>query len=120
MPTGAGLLADARAVMGAGGTRSGLWCRCTALLTRQALETALAHFWGRRHQFLMWDATFTSQLLCLPSFLPHHPELATQVGQTWAALSNACHYHAYELPPTESELEGWIQVVQRFVHLASD
>ena len=37
--------------------------------------------------------------------------LAHQVAFTYAALSNACHYHPYELAPTAAELGGWIEDV---------
>ena len=37
-----------------------------------------------------------------------------RVAHTWASLSNACHYHAYELVPTAEELTGWIETVEEF------
>ena len=37
--------------------------------------------------------------------------VAREAGYVWAALSDACHYHAYELAPTAGELTGWIDAV---------
>jgi hypothetical protein len=54
-----------------------------------------------------------SQLICLPTYL--NPDLAHQVAYTWAALSNACHYHPYELAPTSSELTAWINDVATLI-----
>ena len=33
----------------------------------------------------------------------------------WAGLSRACHQHPYELPPTSSELLGWLATVEALV-----
>ena len=41
-------------------------------------------------------------------------QLSARVAHTWAALSNACHYHSYELVPTAGELEGWIETMDAF------
>ncbi len=42
-------------------------------------------------------------------------ELAERVSYAWAGLSRACHQHPYELPPTSSELLGWLGTVEQFV-----
>lgn len=42
------------------------------------------------------------QLLCLPHVVGQ--ELADFVAFTWNALSDACHHHAYELPPSAVQL----------------
>ncbi len=39
-------------------------------------------------------------------------KLAHAIAYTWAALSNACHHHAYELAPIASELELWIATTE--------
>ena len=41
--------------------------------------------------------------------------LARQIAYVWAALSEACHYHAYELAPTAAELAGWFQSVEELL-----
>ena len=45
---------------------------------------------------------------------PAQQQLAARIAHTWSALSNACHYHSYELVPTAGELEGWIETVDAF------
>ena len=42
-------------------------------------------------------------------------ELAERVSYAWAGLSRACHQHAYELPPTSTELSGWLEVVEQLI-----
>ena len=88
---------------------AGLWPRATALLARQALESALDDFWKVRAPG-MEQCSMRAQLLCLPYFLqaskPPGPQalgnehLAERVSYAWAGLSRACHQHPYELPPT--------------------
>ena len=109
--TPAELLAAARALLAdeAAATAGG-WPRMVALLTRQALETALSDFWEARSVTAgVSRSTRKSQLACLPFYLD--AGIARQAGYVWAALSDACHYHAYELAPTAGELSGWIDAV---------
>jgi len=93
---------------------AGIWPRATALLARQALEAALDDLWRLRAPGLE-QCSAHAQLLCLPSYLPGDEELAERVCYTWAGLSRACHQHAYELPPTSSELLGWLATVEQLV-----
>jgi hypothetical protein len=37
------------------------------------------------------------------------------MAYVYAALSEACHYHAYELAPTAAELTRWITAVDRLL-----
>jgi hypothetical protein len=53
-------------------------------------------------------------LACLPDYLPGR-RLAADIGFTRAALSEACHHHAYGLAPTAPELERWLDAVGRLV-----
>lgn len=84
---------------------AGLWPRATALLARQALESALDDFWKARAPG-MEQCSMKAQLLCLPFYLqapspkPQADHLAQRVSYAWAGLSGACHQHPYELPPT--------------------
>lgn len=90
--------------------RVGGWPRAVALLTRQALEKALEEFWQASPATVrLGDCTMKTQLSCLPTYL--EPRLAREVGYIWVALSNACHYHPYDLAPTAAELSGWIDAV---------
>jgi hypothetical protein len=52
-----------------------------------------------------------AQLLCLPSCF-EDPQISRTISYTWAALSNACHHHVYELAPTAAEIAGWIDTVE--------
>lgn len=51
-----------------------LWARCSALLTRQALETALDDFWQQRAPDVE-HASRHAQLLCLGHFLHGEEQL---------------------------------------------
>jgi hypothetical protein len=90
--------------------RPGGWSRMVALLTRQALEEALSEFWEAQSATAGLSAcTRKSQLACLPFYLD--ARAAREAAYLWSALSDACHYHAYELAPTAGELTGWISAV---------
>jgi hypothetical protein len=91
---------------------AGLWPRATALVTRQALEAALDSFWTKRAPEVAQAATH-AQLLCLRRYLGDE-HLAGRVAWAWASLSRACHHHAYDMPPSSTELAGWIEVVEDF------
>jgi len=91
---------------------AGLWPRAAALLARQALEQGLNDFWLKRAPGVE-DSSRRSQLLCLRSYADE--QLAEEASHTWAALSGACHHHAYELSPTASELERWMRSVSDVV-----
>jgi hypothetical protein len=92
----------------------GGWPRAVALLTRQALEQALDEFWAMGQATAgLSGSTMKTQLTCLPAYL--EPRLAREISYVWAALSNACHYHAYDLAPTAAELSGWMTAVARLI-----
>lgn len=93
---------------------AGIWPRATALLARQALEGTLDDLWRLRAPGLEQCST-RAQLLCLPFYLPDDQELAERVSYAWGRLSRACHQHPYELPPTSSELLGWLTTVEQLV-----
>lgn len=93
---------------------AGLWPRATALLARQALESALDAFWKEVREPGIAQCSMKAQLLCLPHFLRDEP-LAERVSYAWAGLSGACHQHPYELPPTSAELLGWLGTVEELV-----
>ena len=88
---------------------AGLWPRAAALLARQAIEAAMDDLWQLSAPGLE-DTSARCQLLCLAHFLGD-PELAGRVHATWHSLSRSCHIQAYELAPTASELEGWLETV---------
>jgi hypothetical protein len=92
---------------------AGLWPRAAALLARQALEMAVDDYWTARNIPLSSCPTL-QQLICLREYLDDE-DLAGRVHHAWNALSRACHHHPYELPPSASELEGWLEAVESWV-----
>ena len=97
---------------------AGIWPRATALLIRQALESALDDLW-RRHAPGLERCSGRAQLLCLPAYLHSDDGLAERVSYAWAGLSRACHQHAYELPPTAAEITAWADTVDQLVNASS-
>lgn len=92
---------------------AGLWPRATALLARQAIDSALSELWRLRAPG-MENCSMRAQLLCLAYYL-RDEALAEQTSYAWAALSRACHQHPYELPPTFAELLEAIKSVENLV-----
>jgi hypothetical protein len=113
--TPADLLAAAQAILERpSAATAGLWPRAAALLARQALEGALDQLWKSNPVTSgVSQCTKRSQLTCLPAYLD--PVTAHEISYVWAALSEACHYHPYELAPTATELTGWIRSVDELV-----
>lgn len=111
--TPAELLAAGRHLLGragsAGGGGTGVWPRAVAVLSRQALELALASLWQRKG-LDMTGASARAQLLCLDEYVPD-ADVAADARFVWWALSRACHHHPYELAPVVGELEGWLSTV---------
>lgn len=54
-----------------------------------------------------------AQAVCLES--DADPDTARRWSATWAGLSRACHYHRYELAPTQGELYAWRDDVERVI-----
>jgi hypothetical protein len=77
------------------------WGRAAALLARQALEAALAEFWGVRAPGVE-NLNMRAQLNCARAYLP---AVATDLSHVWHALSRATHHRPYELDPTREELD---------------
>ena len=84
--------------------------RAAALLLRQTLEAALANLWRRRAPQLL-EAPFSVQLLCLREYTSNK-ELAAEAARTWQALSDACHFRGYGLPPSRASLTVWLERVE--------
>jgi len=92
----------------------GIWPRACATLIRQALETGVDAVWlADPGTAAMTRSRMRSQLTCLPAYMD--PVVAREIAYVWVALSDACHYHAYELAPTATELSGWIAAVDRLL-----
>ncbi len=90
----------------------GTWPRASAILGRQALEVALDQLWAQTAPGVE-NASARAQLTCLPEYID--TELASRVRYSWHVLSTVCHYHAYELPPIASELNGWLDDVEALI-----
>jgi hypothetical protein len=91
---------------------AGWWPKAVALLIRQALERSMESLWLAKAPGVAM-ASKRAQLLCLRSFVDRR--LALQANAAWAALSRACHDHAYELPPTAGELARWFETTEALV-----
>ena len=110
-------LQQAKAVLGmpdAFDSSHEVWARSAALLTRQALEEALAERMGSKLN-VHGDLPFTTQLILLREAVD--AEQANGISYVWSALSSATHMHGYALPPTVEELRRWFEAVERFVAL---
>jgi hypothetical protein len=96
---------------------AGVWPRAAAFLARQALEAALRSFWVATAPGAE-ACSARAQFLCLKAYLDDD-DLAWQAAVTWAALSQACHHHPYELAPVSSELAYWIDSAELLVERAA-
>jgi hypothetical protein len=106
------LLAGADGLLGtATASTTGVWPRAVALL-RHALEEALRRYWQARKPPLSYCPPH-AQALWLESYAD--PDTARRWSATWAGLSRACHYHGYELAPTQGELCAWRDDVEQVI-----
>jgi hypothetical protein len=92
---------------------AGIWPRSAAVLARQALEQGLDDFWGARAPRVR-EVSRHAQLLCLGAYL-QDDDVVSGVRYAWHGLSRACHHQVYELPPTATELERWLDAVDALV-----
>lgn len=86
--------------------------RCGAILGRQSIELALSDLWQATAPEVR-ECPFRDQFLCLPAYLGD-PNLAVRAHATWTALSSVCHYHPYELTPSQTELRPLLDVARAF------
>ncbi len=84
---------------------SGLWPRCVAVLTRQAIEAAATRC--VLSAYGVEPRTLRMRLFLLRKALQEE-DLARRAAWTWAALSDACHHHGYELAPSPHDLSTWL------------
>jgi hypothetical protein len=114
----AGVLAMARDLAGPTSPQlKGMWPRAVALLARQALETAVEDVWEVVAPHSQ-RVSMRARLLCFEEFLP--AGLAGEVAYTWTALSNAVHFHPYELAPTGVEIEQLLDLTAAAVESLED
>lgn len=82
--------------------------RAAATLARQALEDLVHHLCpGLR------GATMRSRLISLE--YSDDLGIAGRTKNAWTRLSNACHYHAYELGPSAIEVQELIDDVDEII-----
>jgi hypothetical protein len=109
------LLAAARAlIQRPDAPTAGIWPRAAALLARQAIQAAMAEMWAAQRQAAdLSGSSMRSHVLCLTAYLDRGT--ASRAAYLLAALSEACHYHPYELAPTAAELVGWLDETAQLV-----
>jgi hypothetical protein len=91
----------------------GVWARSAALLTRQALESAVRTRLSTYAEGID-DAPFRAQLLCLQGVIADS-DVARRANYLWAALSSATHHSGYELAPSAADLREWLAGVEQVV-----
>ena len=98
-----------------GAATRGLWPRAAVLLARQSLEVALKTYWSAKARGVE-ESSMRAQLLCLGPWLSDD-DLARQAHQVWGVLSDASHYHPYDLAPTREEILVWCESVQAVIEV---
>ncbi|MHC5902414.1 hypothetical protein ACVNF4_00595 [Streptomyces sp. S6] len=78
----------------------GLRARAAAVLLRMAFDQALDAYWRRVTPSM--TRIGKHRMLCLEWYAGR--DTARRCRTTWAALSAACHYRTYELPPAPAEI----------------
>lgn len=108
------LLRDARVVLkNPEAAPVGSWTRAVAVLGRRSLEAAIDDVYRSAEPTMVHARTTRAKLICLGCYID--PSLAADVAYTWARLSDACHHHVYDLPPSADELQAWIDTTSRLV-----
>jgi len=59
-----------------------------------------------------------SLLCCFEVAYLDDPALVESAQNAWFGLSNACHYHAFQLTPTAAETQQLIDAVRRVADAA--
>ncbi|MFI1535787.1 hypothetical protein [Streptomyces anandii] len=78
----------------------GLRARAAAVLLRMVLDQALDAYWQQVTPSM--TRIGKHRMLCLEWYAGH--DTARRCRTTWSALSAACHYRTYELPPAPAEI----------------
>lgn len=113
--TATDLLREARRLLDApAGASASAWPRATALLSRQALESAIETFWRARAPGMEDVRSTRAQLSCLRFYLDDDA-LASEIVFAWASLSGSTHHRPFELDPTCDELASLVAATERAV-----
>lgn len=83
--------------------------RAAAHLARQALEEIVPELCDAVGAQLPPRTPMRSRLIILQAL--GSPDCARAARAAWTGLSRACHRHAYELPPTHTEIHSMIKHV---------
>ena len=83
-----------------------------AALARNAIEASMDEWLTA--QGVAGRSNKRQDFLCLAAL---HPEsdLAREIHYVWGRLSDACHATSYDLPPTSTELQRWIETADKFI-----
>ncbi|GAA2440894.1 hypothetical protein [Streptomyces macrosporus] len=109
------LLATAdRLLASASSPSSGTWRRGACFALRSALEKRIDQYHTRRYPAAA-RCSMRAKFICLTVYADR--EAARAAMAVWHALSMACHYHHYELPPTFDQLRHWRAEVRRALTL---
>lgn len=85
--------------------------RMACWLSRLALERAVADLLASKG-VVAPRATMASRLSALEVlYREEEPTIAQRADYAWARLSNASHYHAFELTPSVAEVAGLVELV---------
>lgn len=80
----------------------GWWPKVCALLLRMALEQAVDDYWRQTSPGVAGHASFRAKLLLMRR--KGDRRTVRSAAYSWAVLSRALHYHAYDLDLTAAEL----------------
>ena len=101
------LLDQAQAVLeGAAPSRNRMACWLVRSALEQAVRDRLTEA-GRPPG----GGTMRSLLTCLEVAYADQPMVVTRAQHAWVGLSNACHHHAFELSPTATDVQEFIDSV---------
>lgn len=111
--TASSMLASADRLLKATPTASAVtWRRGAAFALRAALEGSVAAFLGAARPRAT-SQSMRAQLLCLRAYVDG--ETARSAYTTWKLLCLGCHYHQYDLGPTEEQVRSWRAEVEGIV-----
>lgn len=87
--------------------------RVACWMSRLALERVVDELLGAKGVSVP-RATMASRLAALEVlYREDDPTVAQRAGYAWARLSNASHYHAFELTPSVAEVRGLVELVEK-------
>lgn len=89
--------------------------RAGAWMARSALELMVDELLIQRAVDVA-DGTMRSRLICLSIAYGDDPNRVAGILHAWDQLSQACHHHAYELVPSQSEV---LSLVHRLAALSA-